>query len=157
MIKIMSIGNLGGDAVVKNLNGIDYVSFSVAHSIRKETGEEKTTWIDCLMRGGGKLGQYLVKGQMVWLMGDFDARIYDSQKYRCKMISYSCFVDTLRLCGSKPDAGQNVSQAPAQGEPVNIGGQTIDPETGEIIKDDDLPFDEPTPEEKKPKGKASNK
>lgn len=157
MIKIMIIGNLGGDAVVKNINGVDYVSFSVAHSIRKETGEEKTTWIDCLMRGGGKLGQYLVKGQMVWLMGDFDARIYDSQKYRCKMISYSCFVDTLRLCGSKPDARQNVNQVPFQGEPVNIGGQTIDPETGEIIKDDDLPFDEPTPEEKKPKGKANNK
>lgn len=154
----MIIGNLGADAVVKNINGVDYVSFSVAHSIRKETGEEKTTWVDCLMRGSGKMVQYLVRGQMVWLMGDFDARIYDSQKYRCKMISYSCFVDTLRLCGAKPEQAPGNNPTPSPTDPVQVNGQTIDPVTGEIIQDDGLPFGETeTPEEQKPKGRGRNK
>lgn len=105
MIKALILGNLGADAVSKVVNGVEYTTFSVAHSIRKSTGEEKTTWVDCLMRGGGGLRPYLVKGQMVFVMGDFDASIYDSQKYHCKMISYHCFVESVRLCGAKPGGG----------------------------------------------------
>lgn len=134
MIKAMIIGNLGADAVVKNINGVDYTTFSVAHSVKKSTGEEKTTWIECLMRGAGSLVQYLVKGQMVFVLGDFDANIYDSLKYRCKMISYTCFVDSLRLCGSRPE----------QSKPVDVP-TNVDPETGEIITDNDIPFGEPDP------------
>lgn len=140
MIKVMIIGNLGADAVVKNINGVDYVSFSVAHSVKKNTGEEKTTWVDCLMRGSGSLVQYLVKGQMVWILGDFDGRIYDSAKYHCKMISYSCFVDTLRLCGSRPEQTQSDVEPISPTDTVEVSGQVIDPVTGEIIKDDDKPL-----------------
>lgn len=134
MIKAMVIGNIGADAVVKNINGVDYTTFSVAHSVKKSTGEEKTTWVDCMMRGAGALNQYLVKGQMVFVLGDFDARLYDSLKYRCKMISYTMFVESLRLCGAKPEARTN-DQVPSN----------VDPVTGEILVDDDTPFgEEPT-------------
>lgn len=139
MIKAMIIGNLGADAVVKNINGVDYTTFSVAHSIKKSTGEEKTTWVDCMMRGAGSLLQYLVKGQMVFVMGDFDASIYDSQKYRCKMISYTCFVESVRLCGARPEQKPTAEPLP------------VDPDTGEILHDDDLPFGEPEPIPQTPK------
>lgn len=129
MIKVMIIGNLGADAVTKNINGVVYTSFSVAHSVKSADGTEKTTWVDCLMRGGDKLLQYLRKGQCVWVFGDVDCKIYDSAKYHCKMISWSCFVNNVRLCGASPE----------RGKPLDVP-TNVNPETGEIIEDDGKPF-----------------
>ena len=129
MIKVMIIGNLGADAVSKNINRVDYVSFSVAHSVKGSDGTDKTTWVDCLMRGGEKLLPYLRKGQCVWVIGDVDCKIYDSSKYHCKMISWSCFVDNVRLCGAAPKS-DNTSDVPSN----------VDPETGEVLPNDNKPF-----------------
>lgn len=129
MIKVMIIGNLGADAVTKNINGVVYTSFSVAHSVKSADGTEKVTWVDCLMRGGEKLLQYLRKGQCVWVIGDVDCKIYDSSKYHCKMISWSCFVDNVRLCGVAPE------RVKPQDVPANV-----DPETGGGLEDDGLAF-----------------
>lgn len=102
MFKAQIIGNLGNDAQSKVINGVEYVSFDVAHSYK--VGEkEATIWISCLLRGRGRVMDYLKKGTKVYVSGDLSGNIYDSSHYRCKMIGYTVFVDTLQLCSPKQE------------------------------------------------------
>lgn len=106
MFKGQIIGNLGADAKVKNINGVEYVSFDVAHSYSID-GKEQTIWVSCLARGHAKVVPFLLKGTKVYVVGDLSGKIYDSSVYRCKMIGYSLFVDTLQLCSPKPEQESN--------------------------------------------------
>lgn len=117
MFKAQVIGNLGSDAQAKVINGIEYTSFDVAHSYRVQD-KEATIWISCLLRGRGRVLDYLKKGTKVYVSGDLSCNIYDSSHYRCKMIGYTVFVDTLQLCSPKKDeeesdkSADNVKDAP---------------------------------------------
>lgn len=115
MLKVQVIGNLGADAQVKNINGVEYVSFDVAHSF-KENGKDVTVWVGCLARGHKNVVPYLQKGKKVYVVGDLSCRIYDSSTYHCKMIGYSCFVDTLQLCSPKDDDKKEVVTAGSMGQ-----------------------------------------
>lgn len=108
MFKAQVIGNLGSDAQAKVINGVEYVSFDVAHSYRVGD-KEATVWISCLLRGRGKILDYLKRGTKVYVCGDLSGNIYDSSHYRCKMIGYTVFVDTLQLCSPKKE-----EEAPAE-------------------------------------------
>ena len=52
MLVLEAIGNLGADAIIKDLNGQKYIAFSVAHteSYKDSQGQrhERTTWVSCL-------------------------------------------------------------------------------------------------------------
>lgn len=76
MLKLEVIGNLGADAIVREVNGSRFVSFNVAHNrkrMNRETGEvtsEEKTWVSCALNGdGGQLLQYLRKGTGVCCHG----------------------------------------------------------------------------------------
>lgn len=47
MLKIEAIGNIGNDASIKSMNNRDALSFSIAHSERRN-GAETTTWVECI-------------------------------------------------------------------------------------------------------------
>lgn len=114
MFKAQIIGNLGNDAQVQVINGSEYVAFDVAHSY-KIGDKDATVWISCLMRGRAKVMEYLKRGTKVYVSGDLSGRIYDSSHYRCKMIGYTVFVDTLQLCSSRKEdeqQGDNDKDAP---------------------------------------------
>lgn len=104
MQKLEIIGNIGADAVVKPYNGQEFVSFRVADTQKiKINGQEseQTTWIDVTMNGnGGGLLKYLKKGQKVFVSGRPTYRIFDSAKYRCKMVGIQVFANQVELCGS---------------------------------------------------------
>lgn len=55
MLVLEAIGNLGADAIIKDLNGQKYIAFSVAHteSYKDSQGQrhERTTWVSCLKYG----------------------------------------------------------------------------------------------------------
>mgnify|MGYP002087708599 CR=1 FL=1 len=55
MLTLEIIGNIGSDAIIKDINGQKYISFSVANTdtYTTNTGERKeiTTWVSCLKKG----------------------------------------------------------------------------------------------------------
>lgn len=120
MFKAQIIGNLGADAQVKSINGIDYISFDLAHSF-KINEQERAIWVSCLARGFSKVLPYLTRGSKVYVCGDLSGRIYDSSYYHCKMIGYSVFVDTLQLCSSKSDVNANGASSPGVSDTSNPG------------------------------------
>lgn len=95
MLKLEVIGNLGGDAVVSEINGKKYITFNVAHSER-----ESTTWVSVFLDVHRQnVAQYLVRGTKVYVRGRCWLRVYDSAKYHCKMAGISMWADDLELCG----------------------------------------------------------
>lgn len=113
-------GNLGGDAETRHTTGGAAVTtFSVALSAG--FGDKKTTtWLRCNLWGerGEKLAQYLKKGQLVAIVGEFSAREWEDKNGVTKT-SCEVRVDNVTLCGkrdgeAKP-ADREAAQAPAGG------------------------------------------
>ncbi|MEG0890079.1 MAG: single-stranded DNA-binding protein [Bacteroides sp.] len=121
MLTLQIIGNLGKDAEVKNLNGDNFLSFSVAYTEkytdRNGNQVSNTTWVDCLKKdANGKLGQYLKKGTQVYVTGKPKANAYTSQSGEVKS-SLQLNVRELELLGSRQEQQapqQSYSQAPQQ-------------------------------------------
>ena len=104
MLQIEIIGNIGNDAEVKNINGKDFVSFSVAHS-EKVNGTEHTTWVSALMNGnGGNLLQYLKKGAKVFVRGRGSVKAYTDQSGQAKAAT-NVYVSEIILCDLKNNGG----------------------------------------------------
>lgn len=96
MLRLQIIGNLGADAQVREFNGARFVSFNVAHSV-KRGDVEITTWIACTMSYVNEnLLKYLVKGQSVFVDGSASLRTY---KGRDGMIhaGVDCRADSINL------------------------------------------------------------
>lgn len=148
MQKAMIIGNLGGDAEVKEVNGNQFVSFTIADTNKRKTaaGEvvESTTWYDCTMNKTNVF-PYLKKGQQVMIIG----RIY-ANSYICKqgehlgeaMTAMKFTVQELQLLGGARNDNQQPAQQPqVQHQYAQQAAQYQQPAmqmppTGE----DDLPF-----------------
>ena len=109
----MIIGNLGANAEVVEVNGSRFVTFRVAvtEKIKKgETTETRTIWYSCSYnRAESPVVNYLRTGQMVFVQGRPEFRIYDSAVHHCKMVDPRIYVDILQLCGSpeKKDQGED--------------------------------------------------
>lgn len=108
MFKIEVIGNLGGDAEVKNDNGRLYVQFSVADTRKftKEDGtkQEVTNWISCFYRNAeSEVVKYLKKGVRVFVRGNGDLRLFSSAKDRMMKAGASINVQEIELVGGTSD------------------------------------------------------
>ena len=70
MLVLEAMGNLGADAIIKDLNGQKYIAFSVAHteSYKDSQGQrkERTTWISCLRYGESQVINYLKKNPCIY-------------------------------------------------------------------------------------------
>lgn len=104
MFKIEAIGNLGGDAEIKNDNGRLYVQFSVADTRRftKEDGSKKevTNWISCFYRNAdAEIVKYLKRGTRVFVRGNGDLRLFSSEKDRMMKAGCSINVQEIELVG----------------------------------------------------------
>ena len=144
MILASLIGNLGKDAETKNINGKEYLSFSVA-STEKKGDQENTIWISCLASNNTNLLPYLKKGQQVFVSGRMTASIYQSQNNIGMDISV--FVSTLQLCGGKrEEAQQQVAQPAYSGNPAPSAQQAAQqpptpfPPADNYDDDSQLPF-----------------
>lgn len=78
MLVLEAIGNLGADAIIKDLNGQKYIAFSVAHteSYKDSQGQrhERTTWVSCLKYGESPVINYLKKGPVYSFAANFRPR-----------------------------------------------------------------------------------
>lgn len=107
------IGNLGHDAVVKQINGKEYTSFDVAHSERMSNGERRTVWVSVLRSGnGGQLLQYLKKGARVFVRGELSAKVYTTRDGATN-VSLSVMAREVQICQTVED-GQQQQQHTAQ-------------------------------------------
>lgn len=98
MIQIVFNGNLGADAVRKEINGKMYISFNVGVRARRDT----TTWVSVLYRDNDKLLPYLTKGQGVLISGEPTFGAYVNREGKAN-IDVSVFANTLDLMGAKGD------------------------------------------------------
>lgn len=109
MLKLHVIGNLGGDAELKSEGGRQFVSFRVAHTIRRTrddgTAQESTEWISCSLNGdGGALLQYLKRGTKVFISGDVSVKQYHSERDHCLKAGLNCYVREIELISTNVDA-----------------------------------------------------
>lgn len=104
MFKVEIIGNIGGDAEVKNDNGRKYVQFSVADSrkYKKEDGTEVevTNWVSCFLRNpDSAVVPFLKKGTRVFVRGNGELRLFSSAKDRMMKPGLSINVAEVELVG----------------------------------------------------------
>ena len=81
MLKLQVIGHLGKDCITNVVNGKNVINFSVAHSEKYKDAagiqKEKTLWVECAYWTDRiTIAPYLKKGQLVYLDGIPDLRLY---------------------------------------------------------------------------------
>ncbi|MBX3101643.1 MAG: single-stranded DNA-binding protein [Bacteroidetes bacterium] len=155
MLKLIAIGNLGGDAEVRDLpSGQKVISFSVAHTEkftdRNNQLQERTTWVRCsYFRPSDRVAvaQYLTKGTQVYVEGTPDARGYTTRDGQ-QGVSLELNVRDLQLLGTRGSGGGEgggmsaSSTRPAGGGYGNMpAASSSAPEPlPPVSEEDDLPF-----------------
>jgi single-strand DNA-binding protein len=136
MLAVELIGNLGGDALVKDFGDQKCIYFSVAHNgsytDAQSERHEKTVWVNCrkYFTKEDKLSPYLKKGTRVFVRGELSTKIYDSRG--TLQVALDCLVKELQLLGGNKTEQSEQSQvkpdpeSPAPAEDMN--------------RNDDLPF-----------------
>lgn len=118
MLVLEAIGNLGADAIIKDLNGQKYIAFSVAHteSYKDSQGQrhERTTWVSCLKYGESQVINYLKKGTRVFIRGELSAKAYEAGG--ALQAGINCRVRELQLLGGNR---ADQTEAPQQAEGVS--------------------------------------
>jgi single-strand DNA-binding protein len=134
MIKLTVIGNLGRDAIVRDVNGKSVISFSVAHTEKfKDVNgvqKEKTTWVECnYWSERTNLVPYIKKGNQVYVEGQPTIDVYDNKEGQ-KIASIKLRVTQIQLLNNRnqeqPVHSGNTNQSSAH-QNLNLG-------------EDDLPF-----------------
>lgn len=139
MFKSQAIGNIGGDAVQKTINGVSYASFSIAVS-EKTKDSTKTTWIRVMKADReGKLTPYLTKGKKIWVSGRPHFSAYTNKNTNEPVADVTIWAEELEFCssGEKQD-GQPAQQAATAPQPQ--GGLDNMPPVPPAEDDDQLPF-----------------
>lgn len=115
MLKGQLIGNLGRDAELKEIAGVQYAVFSVAHSEKRTNQigqpQEFTTWVRCMKRdANARLCPHLLKGKKVYVDGRLSLGTYTAQSGETRY-ELSIWVDSLEFMDAKGDGGQQGGQA----------------------------------------------
>lgn len=120
MLQTSCIGNLGGNAEVKNANGKKFTTFRIAHTDKwtDDAGKahEETIWVDCLLNGEPAVVEYLKRGQQVFVTGSTSVRVYSSAKDRCMKAGLTINVRSIELLGGKKDDVPTQLTNPADGK-----------------------------------------
>ena len=107
-LKLEIIGNLGSDAIIRDVNNSKAISFSVAHSEKYKNAQgvevENTTWVKCtIWKKTGKsteIVKYLKKGTLVAIEGSPSVRVYKNQQGEI-VASMECRVNFIKLLSTK--------------------------------------------------------
>lgn len=93
MKQITICGNLGANAVMRTASdGRSLMTYSIAVN-----HGDSTLWFNCVSNYREKLFPYLLKGQAVCAVGDFNVALYNGK------IDLSVSVDKCELCGKAPE------------------------------------------------------
>lgn len=143
MIRVQMIGNLGANAECKNVNGVNYTTFRIAHNSKWADSNgvihEETLWVNCIGRYLEAVRPYLVAGKKVWIEGTPSVRAYQSSKDKQYYASMDINVNLLELISSK----DSVPTSAAQPTPTHQDGTANPSENPVEIVDNsnsDAPF-----------------
>ena len=143
MIKLQIVGNLGGDCIVKEVNGKNVINFNVAHTEKFKDAQgnlkERTTWVNCAYwTDRTAVAQYLKRGKMVYVEGSPEADGYLNKENQ-PAATLRMRVQNLQLLGGGDGNTQNNggNQAMASTGSVTSSATRIS-EVSEPA--DDLPF-----------------
>lgn len=136
MKQILITGHLGRDAVQRNSNGADFISFTVGVSekVKDSQGQpvDKTVWFSVISKHKGVL-PYLKKGTKVLVQGRFNGKIYRNTNTNQDAIDYTINADTIELLSAANNSQTN--------DPADSQAQATSPSApGAEKTDDDLPF-----------------
>ncbi len=85
MLQAIITGRIGQDAQVKNINGNNYVTYSVAHQAKRD---DPTVWVNVMERAGSdpsKRVAVLLKGTRVLVQGDITLRAWSGRDGAAKL------------------------------------------------------------------------
>jgi single-strand DNA-binding protein len=143
MITMNVSGNICADAIIRNVNGTDMVTFSVASNRRYKTksgeSKEEVTYINCVIWNKTQVAELLFKGRAVNVTGYFNVRNYVGSDGVLRPF-YNVRVSSFEVFGKAKAKDQPAPEQPQQQEQiehVQIENQNNDP-APEIL--DDLPF-----------------
>lgn len=107
------IGHVGYDAVIKTVNGTEFLDFSVAinedYTKHDGTKVESTQWVQCSTKNL-KLAPYIKKGDAIYVEGVFKIRVYqDKQGQHQAGINLRAF--HIQLMNYKKDEEQEQGMA----------------------------------------------
>ena len=103
-------GNIGQNAEKKEINGKDYVTFSVAENqkkVNRTTGEEVSVsnWYNVLYRGD-KIRDYLLSGVKVLVVGELSINIYRLENDGSVRVSRDIFANNIQFLSKKEDTNK---------------------------------------------------
>lgn len=139
MFKCEVIGNLGGDAEIREANGNKFIAFRLAHSEKFEKADgskiDRTQWIDVTMQNiETKVFPFLKTGVKVFVRGNATLRVYSSPKERAMVAGIKINAAEVELCG---------------GSSEDVPRELIDPDTAQIISVTKLYWSQDCPKNKK--------
>ncbi len=144
MIKLQIVGNLGKDAIVKEVNGKSVINYSVAHTEKYKDLQgnlkERTTWVECAYwTDKTAVAPYLTKGTMVYSEGAPEAEAYMNRENQMAA-TLRMRVFNLQLLNSTKDGqqGSNTGNVSHAGSLPQAAAKS--PVSGGSMPDDDLPF-----------------
>ena len=107
MLKVELIGNLGADAEVKTVNGLEFIRMNIAHyELRGEV--EKTIWCSVSLPNVYKNAlPYLKKGTRVFVRGDLGLRVYSSSVSRQYEAGVNIYAKEMEICLYVKEDGNN--------------------------------------------------
>lgn len=130
MMRLEIIGNVGGDAVVKDLGTNQVINFNVAVT-EKYKEETKTTWFEVAKWGNTTtIAQYIKKGDKIFIAGKPNNRSWVNEQGESVTVN-GIIAFEIELLGSANKPQQEQSQPAASAQDVN---QQFNEE------DDDIPF-----------------
>lgn len=145
MIKLMVIGHLGRDAVVKVVGETSVINFTVAHTEtfkgRDGTKQEKTTWVECAKWGENTaVAPYLKKGGQVFVEGTPEVRLFEKTDGTHGTSLVLRVLNLQLLGGAKGNNEQSDSSNGASAKPQPAHSTTAGPGDQTVPQNDDLPF-----------------
>ncbi len=110
MIKLQIVGNLGGDCIVKEVNGKNVINFNVAHTEKFKDAQgnlkERTTWVNCAYwTDRTAVAQYLKRGKQIYAEGSPEADGYLNKENQ-PAATLRMRVQNLQLLGGGNDSPQ---------------------------------------------------
>lgn len=149
MIKLQIVGNLGKDAIMKDINGKTVINFSVAHTEKYKDAQgnlkERTTWVECAYwTDRTAVAQYLKKGKMVYAEGTPEADAYMNKENQAAA-TLRMRVLNLQLLGGNDNnnsgGGSNSQPMATTAAPAYNNSNSYAPAApAGAVADDDLPF-----------------
>ncbi|MEK7729745.1 MAG: single-stranded DNA-binding protein [candidate division KSB1 bacterium] len=140
--KVMLIGHVGKDPELKYTPGnVAIATFSVAttESYKDKTGsvQERTDWhrIVTFNRTAEVMGEYLKKGQLVYVEGRLQQRSWDDDKGQKRYITEIVAL-SVQFLGKKSESGGGSGSA----DIPPPGDDFIPPASGAGPSEEDLPF-----------------